>query len=98
MVMASPLLRAFLRALAPLGRRLGFGSVPSRQPPDELSDRRSSNYCFRRKRRHHTPRWQGSSLGRGPFVSPRVADGCIARVIREPVRATPTSPAALLLP
>ena len=29
-VMASPLLRTFLRALAPLGRRLGFGSVPSR--------------------------------------------------------------------
>ena len=27
----------------------------------------------------------------------RAADGCIARVIREPVRATPTSPAALLL-
>jgi hypothetical protein len=36
--------------------------------------------------------------GRGPLVSPRAADGCIARVIREPVRATPTSPAALLLP
>jgi hypothetical protein len=30
MVMASPLLWTFLRALAPLGRRLGFGSVPSR--------------------------------------------------------------------
>jgi quercetin dioxygenase-like cupin family protein len=30
MVMASPLLRAFLRALAPLGRSLVFGSVPSR--------------------------------------------------------------------
>jgi quercetin dioxygenase-like cupin family protein len=30
MVMASPLLRTSLRALAPLGRRLGFGSVPSR--------------------------------------------------------------------
>jgi hypothetical protein len=28
--MASPLLWTFLRALAPLGRRLGFGSVPSR--------------------------------------------------------------------
>jgi hypothetical protein len=39
-----------------------------------------------------------SRLGRGPLVSPRAADGCIARVIREPVRATPTSPAALLLP
>jgi hypothetical protein len=36
--------------------------------------------------------------GRGPLVSPRAADGRIARVIREPVRATPTSPAALLLP
>jgi hypothetical protein len=36
--------------------------------------------------------------GRGPLVSPRAADGSVARVIREPVRATPTSPAALLLP
>ncbi len=36
--------------------------------------------------------------GRGPLVSPRSADGCIARVIRERVRATPPSPAALLLP
>jgi hypothetical protein len=35
--------------------------------------------------------------GRGPLVSPRAADGCIARVIRESVRATPTSPAALPL-
>ena len=30
--------------------------------------------------------------GRGPLVSPRATDGCIARLIREPVRATPTSP------
>jgi hypothetical protein len=38
------------------------------------------------------------SLGTRTLVSPRAADECIARVIREPVRATPTSPAALLLP
>ena len=37
-------------------------------------------------------------IGRGPLVSLRAADGCITRVIREPVRATPTSPAALLVP
>jgi hypothetical protein len=36
--------------------------------------------------------------GRGLLVWPRAADGCIARMIREPVRAAPTSPAALLLP
>ncbi|MBV9681880.1 MAG: hypothetical protein JO046_08810 [Solirubrobacterales bacterium] len=35
---------------------------------------------------------------RGSLVSPRAVDGCIARVIQEPVRATPTSPAALLVP
>jgi hypothetical protein len=38
-----------------------------------------------------------SALGRGPLVSLRAADGCIAQVIREPVRATPMSPARLLL-
>jgi hypothetical protein len=38
------------------------------------------------------------SDGRGPLVSPRAADGCIVPMIRTPVRATPTSSAALLLP
>ena len=33
-----------------------------------------------------------------PLVSPRAADGCIAPMTRKPVRATPTSPVALLLP
>jgi hypothetical protein len=36
--------------------------------------------------------------GRGPLVSPRAADGCIAPMMRKPIRATPTSPAAPLLP
>jgi hypothetical protein len=40
----------------------------------------------------------GFRVGRGPLVSRRAADGCIARVIREPVRAMSTTPAALLLP
>jgi hypothetical protein len=47
---------------------------------------------------HSDPPLGHCPVGRGPLVSPRVADGCTARVIREPVRATPTSPAALLLP
>jgi hypothetical protein len=36
--------------------------------------------------------------GRGPLVLQRAADGRIARVIRAPVHAAPTLPAALLLP
>jgi len=38
------------------------------------------------------------ALTEGHSSRPRAADGYIARVIREPVRATPTSPAAPLLP
>jgi hypothetical protein len=36
--------------------------------------------------------------GRGPLVSPRAADGCIAPMIRKPLGATTTLPVALLLP
>lgn len=39
-----------------------------------------------------------SALDEAPTSRRARADGCIARVIREPVRGTPTSPAALLLP
>jgi hypothetical protein len=46
----------------------------------------------------HQCRWFVKQPRRGPLVSPRAADGCIAPMIRKPLGATTTLPVALLLP